>query len=456
MIQVIIAVAAFLVAIGILVAVHEWGHYIVARLLGVGVVRYSIGFGKRLAGFTSKRTGTEYQIAALPLGGYVKLLDENDAPVADKDKPRAMNRAHPLRRIAIVAAGPGINFLFAIAAYWLVLIIGVGGIQPIVGAPSPNSLAAEANIQAHDRVVAVDGQSVDSWRGLKLKLIDHALDNDNSAVLTLQREGQTRHSTTLNLAHVPDDPEQLFDKLGLAPYQPPATPIVDHVVDGSPAAAGGLQSGDRIKALAGQAVDSPKALVQAIRARPGQTVAVKFERSNRTLMRDIKLGRQTAEQGGSSDVGHLGVAIGVDASALETMQTTRRMSPIAAVPAAVDKTWRLSALTVRMFGHMFTGQVSWDNIGGPIQIADYAGKTASVGFVAFVDFLALISLSLAVINLLPIPVLDGGHILYYLAEWIIGRPLGEATQALVQRVGVGALMALMVLAFYNDITRLLG
>ncbi len=452
MIQILIAIGAFLVAIGILVAVHEWGHYIVARLLGVGVVRYSIGFGARLAGFTSKRTGIEYRLSALPLGGYVKLLDESEGEVPESQKRYAMNRAHPLRRIAIVAAGPGINFVFAIAAYWLVLVLGVAGLKPIIGAPAAHSMAAKANMQSRDQVVAIDGKSISSWRGLKLNLISHALDNDR-VVLTLQRGNHTRRSATLNLANAPDDPKQLFKTLGLSPYQPPATPIIEQVMNGSPAAAGGLEKGDRIKAVDGHPVASPKALVNAIQSRPGQKIKIRLKRNGRTLVRHVTLGQRNSKGGVN---GHLGVAIGVDSSAWEAMKTTRRLPPVAAVPAAAAQTWNLSALTVKMLGRMVTGQVSWHNIGGPIQIADYAGKTASIGFVAFVSFLALISLSLAVINLLPIPVLDGGHILYYLVEWIRGRPLGEATQALAQRMGVGALMALMVLAFYNDILRLLG
>lgn len=455
MIQILIAVAAFLVAIGILVAVHEWGHYIVARCLGVGVVRYSVGFGKRIAGFTSRRTGIEYQISALPFGGYVKLLDENEASVSEAHRGRAMNRAHPLKRIAIVAAGPGINFLFAIAAYWLVLMMGVGGIQPIVGQPAAHSLAAEANIQAKDEVVAVDGRSIDSWRGLKLSLIDHSLDSER-AVLTLQRGQDTRRSATLDLADAPTDPKKLFNSLGLSPYQPPATPVIERVVDGSPAASGDLKVGDRVESLAGQSIKSPKALVQAIHERPGDTVPIQLTRDGRSLTRRLEIGRKTGKSSEEGPVGHLGIAIGVDSQAWQDMQTTHRLSPAAALPAAVDKTWHLSALTVRMLGRMITGDVSWRNIGGPIQIADYAGKTASIGFVAFVNFLALISLSLGVINLLPIPVLDGGHILYYSYEWIRGRPLSQTAQGLAQRFGIVALVALMGLAFYNDIFRLLG
>lgn len=450
-----IAIGAFLLAIGILVAVHEWGHYIVARCLGVGVVRYSIGFGKRVAGFTSKSTGIEYRISAIPLGGYVKLLDEREGPVPAENRHRAMNRAHPWRRIAIVAAGPGINFLFAIAAYWLVLVLGVSALKPIVGAPDPSSLAARANIQAGDQVVAINGQPVKSWRDLKLDLVDHALGEDR-VVLTLQHDDRIRDSATLNLAGLPDDPKKLLNRLGLSPYRPPVTPVVKKILDDSPAARAGLEAGDRIKTLAGQSVDSPKALARAIRARPGQRVEIKLVRAGRTLTRRVELGSKPGSSDRSERIGHLGIAIGVDASAWRQMQTTLDLGPFEAVPAAVKKTWHLSALTVNMLAQMITGDVSWRNIGGPIQIANYAGKTASIGVVAFVSFLALISLSLAVINLLPIPVLDGGHILYYFVEWIRGRPLGEATQALTQRFGIMALVALMGLAFYNDILRLLG
>ncbi|MDA3921464.1 MAG: RIP metalloprotease RseP [Salinisphaera sp.] len=453
MTQWLISAAAFIVSIGVLVAIHEYGHYWVARRMGVRVLRYSIGFGSRIAGWTSRRTGIEYWLSAIPLGGYVKMLDEREAPVAEADLPYAFNRVHPLRRIAIVIAGPGVNILFAILVYWLVFMLGVPGIKPVLEAPPSGSLAAEAGVQSQDQVRSLGGSSIQDWQQLRLALIERALDHERVSMEVTHGDAAPRH-LTLDLSSAPADPDALFARLGMDLYQPPATPLVGQVLPGSPAAAAGLQSGDEVVSIDGQAMASPQALVKAIRARPGQRVHLTVMRN--AQQHELTATLATRKSASGQSIGHLGAQITVDSAAWDAMRTVRQYGPLAAIPQALGKTWELSALTVRLMGRMVIGQVSWHNVSGPIQIATFAGQTAQLGLVAFLSFMALISVSLAVLNLLPIPVLDGGHLLYYAIEWIRGRPLPEAVQSAGQQLGMVALLMLMTVAFYNDILRLLG
>ena len=449
----LMSVPAFIVSIGLLVAIHEYGHFWVARRLGVKVLRYSIGFGRRVWGFTGRQSGIEYWLSAIPLGGYVKMLDEREGEVADADKPYAFNRQHPWRRIAIVAAGPGVNFLFAIVAYWLVFMIGVAGIKPMIAGAPDGTLANAAGLRAGDEIVAIDDRAIGDWQDLRLTLIERGLDGQAVDLSVRGDDGMAR-DVSLDLRGVPADPEKLFDRLGLAPYQPPATPLIARVVPGSAAEAAQLQAGDEVLAVNGESVDSPQGLVDRIKAQPGERVTLAIARDGRR--QEVPVTLAAAENEAGEPVGRLGAQIGVDGEAWEAMRTTRQLGPLAAVPAAVSKTWEVSALTVRLMARMVTGDVSWRNVSGPIQIANYAGQTASIGVEAFVGFLALVSVSLAVLNLLPIPVLDGGHLLYYSIEWIRGRPLSEAVQVAGQQMGMVALLMLMTLAFYNDILRLLG
>lgn len=448
----LLSILAFIVAIGVLVAVHEYGHFWVARRMGVRVLRYSIGFGHRIWGWTSARSGTEYWLSAVPLGGYVKMLDEREGPVEDAAKPYAFNRQHPLKRIAIVFAGPGVNFLFAAFAYWLVFMLGVSALKPIVGTVPAHTVAAQTQLSRGDAIVAVGDTPIETWQELRLTLLERALGGQRVRLTVVQPDGD-RNTAFMDLEGVPEDPKKLFQQLGLVPYQPPATPVIARIVPDSPAAQSQLQAGDTIVAINGQPMQSPRMLVQWIQQHPGDQAQLTVTRDGEQLMLSLQLG-QTRRQG--EIIGHLGAAIGVDAQAWQAMRTTRQLGPLAAIPAAIDKTWDVTVLTLRLMGQMLVGDVSWRNISGPIQIANYAGQTASIGLAAFLGFMALVSVSLAIINLMPIPVLDGGHLLYYFIEWIRGKPLPEAVQAAGQQVGMVALLLLMGLAFYNDILRLLG
>lgn len=453
MLQFLIAIAAFLVALGLLVSIHELGHYWVARWVGVRVLRYSIGFGKKLVGWTSPGTGIEYQLAAIPLGGYVKMLDEREGQVADADKPYAFNRVHPWRRMAIVAAGPLVNLIFAILAYWLVMMLGVPGVKPIVDAPPSDTPAAQAGFQSEDRVRSLAGHEVSNWQGLSLELIRARMGKQPVSVAIQGRDGQNKQ-LRLDMTDLPYDPDKLLSALGLEAYQPPATTYIDKVMPDSAAAQAGLQAGDAILAVNDYRIDSPRALVEAVQKNPGARVSIKIRRHDKVQRLDVALGKKQAHDGQAT--GQLGAALTVDAAAFEHMRTVRQLGPLAAMPAAMQKTWDLTVMSARLIGRMFIGQVSWRNVGGPVQIASYAGQSAQIGGVAFISFLGFISLNLALINLLPIPLLDGGHLLYDAVEWGRGKPLSETAQATGQRIGLMALLMLMALAFYNDILRLLG
>lgn len=448
----LVSIPAFIVAIGVLVAVHEYGHFWVARRVGVKVLRYSLGFGPKVWGRVSPRTGIEYWVSAVPLGGYVKMLDEREAEVAEADKPYAFNRQHPLKKLAVVFAGPGVNFLFAIFAYWLIFMLGVPGLKPIIGNVPSQTPAAQAQLHEGDRIVAVDGDRIDTWQQLQLTLLDQALDG-GSVQLTVVDDGGMRRTTTMALPAMPEQPTALLGITGLAPYTPPTTPVIARIVADGPAADSALQTGDKVVSINGQAMTSPTMLVQWVQQHPDQQAHLVVKRDGQTLPVTLQLGHMQRD---GKTIGRIGVAIGVDSSAWAAMRTVEQRGPLTAIPAAVDKTWDVTVLTLRLMGQMVVGNVSWRNISGPIQIAHYAGETASIGLTAFLGFMALVSVSLAIINLMPIPVLDGGHILYYSVEWIRGKPLSEAVQMAGQQVGMVALVLLMGLAFYNDILRLLG
>lgn len=447
----LLSVPAFIVAIGVLVAVHEYGHFWVARRMGVKVLRYSIGFGRKLWGRTSAKTGTEYWISALPLGGYVKMLDEREGEVAEADKPYAFNRQPVGKRMAIVAAGPAVNFAFAILAYWLVFVIGVAGIKPVIGEVPDGTRAARAGLSEGQQVVAVGGRDIPTWQDLRLALLEEALAGREVRLSVTGPGDSGSREARLDMTGVSADPEDLFRELGLQPYQPRGTPVIAETLAGEAAAAAGLRAGDEVLAVNGAPVDNPHALVDRVRAHPDETVRLRIRRDGDERVVTVKLGGVTVD---GERQGRLGAQIGIDSREWEALRTERRLGPLAAVPAALGQTWSVSALTVRLLGRMVVGDVSWRNISGPIQIANYAGKTASIGLEAFLGFLALVSVSLAVLNLLPVPVLDGGHLLYYAVELVRGRPLSEEAQAVGQQIGMAALLLLMGLAFYNDILRL--
>lgn len=442
---VVVSVLAFVVAISVLVAVHEFGHYWVAKKLGFKVLRFSIGFGRPLWRRSAGRDATEYVIAAIPLGGYVKLLDEREGPVPPHEVARSFTRRPIWQRLLVLAAGPTFNFLFAIVAYWALFMWGVPYSQPVIGNIAVDSHAARAGLRSGDIVLEVGGERTPDPKAVIFGLLGDLLD-DGSTRLTVKSEDGRERDVTLVIPstaerHQLTEPGALLTGLGFDFSPPPVPPIIEKAVADGPAAKAGLESGDRIVAVDGQATPSSAALVDYIKARPGERVMLTVSRNGteRTVPVTIR-----AEQQEGMSIGRIGVEL--------RRVELQSLGPLAALGRASGETWEMSQLTVAMLWNMVMGRVSVKNISGPINIAAFAGETARVGLRPFLTFLAIVSISLGVLNLLPIPILDGGQMLFQLIELVKGSPLSERAQVLGQQVGIALLLLLMSLAFYNDIS----
>lgn len=447
-------ILAFLVAILILVTVHEFGHFWVARRLGVKVLRFSVGFGRPLLTWRRRRDPTEYVIAAIPLGGYVKMLDEREEPVPAAELGQSFNRQRLWKRTLIVLAGPVANFLFAILIYWLVLVSGESGLPPEVGAVAPNSVAAAAGFLPGDHIDSVGERATPTWSAVWFRLMAGALDGKDLPVEVQDSRGQslTRVIPGEQLRGL--DPGRAFlANVGLQGLSIPLPAVIGELVPGDPAERAGLQLGDRIIAVDAEPVADWIALVAAIKRSPDQPLLLEIDRDGQVLTVDlVPAGR---DEGGER-VGRIGAGVQWPEDGADDLGITVRYGPIAALGEATWRVTDLSVLTLRIIGRMLVGRASVDNISSPIGIADTAGKTASFGLEAFVKFLAMLSVSLGLLNLLPIPILDGGHLMFFAIEGVIGRPVPEAVQARSQQIGLALLLSLMTLAFYVDIARLLG
>ncbi|WP_367268178.1 RIP metalloprotease RseP [uncultured Thiohalocapsa sp.] len=455
MLPILINVAAFLVAILVLVTIHEFGHFWVARKLGIKVVRFSIGFGKAL--YTWRRPGddTEYVIAALPLGGYVKMVDEREDDVAPEDLPYAFNNQPLWKRSLVVAAGPVANFLLAILLYWGLLMAGETGVRPEVGAVEPESIAAKAAFAPGDVIESVDGRSVATWGNFWFALLSASLGGDDVAVAVTAADGARVVRTLPSAELAPLDPGQGFlAQVGLMRLTPSIPPVIAEVVPEQPAAAAGLAAGDRILALDGTAIADWAELVDAVQAHPEQTVAVRVARDGVEQVLDLTPVAVTLEEG--SEVGRIGAGPEVPEDLFADLEVQVRYGPVDALGEALRRVGDLSVMTLRIAGRMLVGTASVENLSSPIGIADAAGKTARFGVEPYLQFLALLSVSLGLLNLLPIPVLDGGHLLYFAVEAVLGRPLPESVQEQGQRLGLLLILCLMTLAFYVDIARIFG
>ncbi len=449
-----IAIPAFILTIGILVSVHEFGHFWVARRLGIKVLRFSIGFGKVLWRKEGK-DGVDYVLSAIPLGGYVKMLDSRDCKVSPEESDQAFNHKPIPSRIAVLVAGPLFNFIFAIFAYWLMFVVGVPGLKPYVGNVAPDSPAEVAGLAPKDEIIGVGGQPVTTWDGAIVGLLDELIDD---GVIPLRIRKDSGSERDLQLVVTGDvskltEPNALFPGLGLDVYRPPWPAVVGSVEPGRAAAAAGMLPGDRVISAEGQTIEDWNLWVEFVRARPGVDVSVEVDRGGSRILLDMTIG-QTQDDAGKI-MGLIGARVAPPGASFDQYRATRRHGPVDALPAAVGELWKMSTLTVKMFGKMLAGEVSIKNLTGPVRIAEYAGVAVSSGMARYMNFLAIISISLGILNLLPIPMLDGGQVVYQIAEGIKGSPLSQKAEMLGQQVGIVLLLTLMGFAFYNDITHIL-
>lgn len=452
---------AFIGAIALLVVFHELGHYWVARLCDVKVLRFSVGFGRVLLRKHFGKGETEWVISAIPLGGYVKMLDEREGEVAPEEVQRAFNRKPVLQRMAIVVAGPLANFLLAIVLYWILFIHGVPALKPVLDEPPLGTPAASARMQSGETITAIEGEPVQSWQDVRWLVMRQGLQRGDGAQedSDLQFEGRLAdgskvyHPLDVRQLSIADLDGDFLAKLGLKLYEPQLVPVIGQVLEGSVAQRAGLLPGDLILSADGVAVARWQEVVDIVRAHPGKVIGLQIQRGE-TISTVSLIPRAVSENG--LQVGRIGAAPQVDQAARSALLTSISYAPAQALSASLRKTWDTSLISLKMLGKMLLGQISMKNLSGPITIADYAGQSAGMGWVAYLGFLALISVSLGVLNLLPIPLLDGGHLLYYVAELLKGSPVSEEAWALGQKIGVALLGTLMVFAIYNDINRLIS
>jgi regulator of sigma E protease len=445
---------AFIVALGVLIVFHELGHYFVARLCGVKVLRFSVGFGPT---FWRRKFGpdqTEWALSAFPLGGYVKMLDEREGPVAPQEVHRAFNRQKVAKRFAIVLAGPVANFLLAIALYWVLFVHGLPGLRPVVGVPVADSPAAHARIAAGDLIMRIDGAEVPTWQDLRWVLLEQTMRKASVEVQTQSERGDL-HILRLDLSSIGADKidADLMQAIGLTRYQPALKPIIGRLIPGGAAQRDGLQEGDEIVEIDSHHVGAWDELVAAVSAAPARPVQFGILRAGNPT--NLTITPEAKQESGKTN-GRIGAAPKIDEAAMKRLLVEVRYGPLEAVAKGVERTWDVSIFTLKMLGKMITGQISLKNLSGPITIADYAGQSAQLGWLAYVSFLALISISLGVLNLMPVPLLDGGHLMYYVAEIVKGSPVSDRVMEVGQQVGMVLLFSLMAFALYNDINRLFG
>ncbi len=451
----LITISAFIVALGCLIVVHEFGHYLVARWCGVKVLRFSVGFGKPLWRQHLGRDRTEWVIAAFPLGGYVKMLDEREGEVAAAELPRAFNRQPVSKRFAIVIAGPVANFLLAIALYWLLFMHGVPGIKPAVGPVVPNTPAAAAGFMPGETMLKIGDEPVKTWQDVRWILLQHAVQKVMVSIEVRNEKGEIAwRKLDLSGLGASDLDDDFVKVLGLTRFHAPIKPVIGNVVSSGSAARAGLKAGDEIIALDDQRIENWDQVVAMVRRSPEKMLTLDIRRGG-VLLAPISVMPNTVMENGQP-VGKIGAAPLIDRSLMSGQITEVRYGPLESMLKALYKTWDTSAFSLKMLGKMIVGEVSLKNLSGPITIADYAGQSAQGGWIAYLSFLALISISLGVLNLLPIPLLDGGHLMYYIVEIFKGSPVSDKVVEIGQHVGMALLFTLMAFALYNDMNRLIS
>ncbi|WP_372860224.1 RIP metalloprotease RseP [Psychrobacter sp.] len=454
----LLTLLAAIFVLGPLIALHEWGHYIVARLCGVKVLTYSIGFGPKLFGWTSKKSGIDYRISALPLGGYVKMLDEREGEVAKAEQHLAFNRQHPLKKIAIVAAGPIMNFIIAIALFWVLFMTPSEQLATKIGQILPETPAAMAQLPVGDKIVAIDGHEVQTWEGINYRLAGRMGETDNVSI-TLQSETQADNAIKTYQAPVTQfmqgsaQGKDALTSFGMLPWQPDIAPIVGDLTPDGAASRQGLKVGDRIVAINDQPIKDWLSATRIIRDSPETLLNFTVLRDGKTVQ--LQIMPQGKKDNLGNDYGQIGAMVAQSEIVIpDAYKATVVYGPGESLVKSFEKTEQLAVMTVSSMGKMLSGMIGLDNLSGPITIAKVAKQSFDISWQMVLSTAALISLSLAVLNLLPIPVLDGGHIVYYLIELIRGKPLSEGVQMIGLNIGLLLLAGFMVLAIGNDISRL--
>ncbi|MFZ3076499.1 MAG: RIP metalloprotease RseP [Psychrobacter glacincola] len=453
----LLTLLAAIFVLGPLIALHEWGHYIVARLCGVKVLTYSIGFGPKLFGWTSKKSGIDYRISALPLGGYVKMLDEREGEVAADEQHLAFNRQHPLKKIAIVAAGPIMNFVIAIVLFWVLFMTPSEQLVTKIGQVLPDTPAAMAQLPVGDKIVAIDGHEVQTWEGINYRLAGRMGETTNISV-TLQSEidkgaTKTYQAPIKEFMQGAAQGKDALSSFGMIPWQPNIAPIVGDLTPDGAASLQGLKVGDRITAINDEAIDDWISATRIIRDNPETLLTFGVLRDDKQV--ELQIMPQGKKDNLGNDYGQIGAMVAQSEIVIpDAYKTTVVYGPGESLVKSFEKTEQLAVMTVSSMGKMLSGMIGLDNLSGPITIAKVAKQSFDISWQMVLSTAALISLSLAVLNLLPIPVLDGGHIVYYLIELIRGKPLSEGVQMVGLNIGLLLLAGFMVLAIGNDISRL--
>ena len=452
MMSILFIILAAIFLLGPLIAIHEFGHYWVARKLGVKVLVYSIGFGPTLLKWTSKKSGIQYQLSALPLGGYVKMLDEREGDVKEEDKPYAFNRQSPWKRIAIVAAGPRINLIFAIILFWILFLPAQEQLNTRVGKVLPNTPAATAQLHTGDKITAIDGAPVSTWENLNFALIERI---GETGVITVaaERQGEVKQFQLPIQEFLKDQSQSALDALGFVPYRPVIPAVVYKLSEDGAAIRQGMKEGDRIVTIDGVAMKDWFDVVAVVQKSPEKLLNIAVQREGKLVQ------LQVMPQGKRDNMGNVSGMLGVQSHAgkvtiPDDYKQTIQYNPAEALVKAVEKTGQLSSMTLNSIVKMVRGLIGLDNLSGPITIAKVAGQSAEMGWQTFISFMALMSVSLGILNLLPIPMLDGGHLVYYFIEAIRGKPVSEQIQLVGFKIGMVLLGSMMFLALFNDFMRL--
>ena len=439
----------FLIALAILIIIHEYGHFWVARRCGVKVLRFSVGFGKPIWQKVGK-DGTEYVLAPIPMGGYVKMLDEREMPVSEEQAQFAFNRQSLAKRVAIVSAGPIANLIFAILAYWMLFVVGVSGIKPIIDDVHPASIAAQAGLNPSDEILQVDGKRTPTWNSVYKALIQKAEYGERTEILVLTSGIEQQYALVIPQVSI-DQAGSILDKIGIEPLRPAIKPVLGEIVPDSPAQKAGLKVGDVLLSSQQQTIDNWSKWVELIQASAGKELNIEIQRNEQRLTLTL------TPQAGDDGKGRIGAVVDASQSTIpQELQAELSYGPVEASWQAVIQTWDFSTSTLKSLWGMITGKVSTDNLGGPISIAQIAGSSAEQGVTSFISFLAMISITLGILNLLPIPMLDGGHLAMFAVEAVRGKPISEITQMQIQKVGFLILIMVMFIAFFNDLTRVFG